>query len=83
MDAATMDAVVPAPTAAIGTYGREVLVGTEERAGDEEFQSALRAGAKTALSRDPRLARDLAGLLREGGATVTATGDGATHRIER
>jgi len=136
MDASTVDAVVSALTAAIGTYGREVLVRVEEAAGDatvhlglrllarlrrgegkaraaveeavadvaqnpgdEDFQAALRAQVKKALSRDPELARDLAGLLREGGVTVTAagdravavghnagivsTGDGAANRIER
>jgi hypothetical protein len=136
MDASTIDAVMSGLTAAIGAYGREVLVRTEETAGDatvrlglrllarlrrgegkahaaveeavadvaqnpgdEDFQAALRAQVKKALSRDPELARDLAGLLREGGVTVTAageravavghnagilsTGDGATNRIER
>jgi len=33
MDASTVDAVVSALTAAIGTYGREVLVRVEERPG--------------------------------------------------
>ena len=136
MDASTIDAVVSALTAAIGAYGREVLVRVEETAGDatvglgirllsrlrrgegkasaaveeavvdvaenpgdEDFQAALRAQVKKALSQDPELARDLAELLRQGGVTVTATGDraaaighntgivstgdGATNRIER
>jgi len=114
MDASTTDAVVSALTAAIGTYGREVLVRVEESAGDatahlglkllarlrrgngktgaavdeavadvaqnpgdEDFHAALRAQVKKALSRDPELARDLAGLLGQAGVTVTATGDGA------
>lgn len=46
MDASTVDAVVSALTAAVGTYGREVLVRTEETAGDATVRLGLKLLAR-------------------------------------
>ncbi|GAA1353429.1 hypothetical protein [Streptomyces beijiangensis] len=44
---------------------------------DEDFQAALRAQIKRALRDDAELAAEIAGLLPQAGASVSASGDGA------